>query len=133
MKAIITTIPSTPDNIALAGKVLEKIKAFAACMGAEFFTSEAVKIDICGATALITIPVKLPVSALREYIARQDRQEEGASTQGGNPAPFELEIAGALEKIGLRVSEIKTHRCGFSNFALPGYIIVAGLPKRKST
>jgi len=52
-------------------------------------------------------------------------KEEGASTQGGNPAPFELEIAEALEKIGLRTAVIKTTRHGHSGLAIPHYAIDA--------
>ena len=57
-------------NIALAGKALEKIEALAASMGGELFGKETVKIDVSPFAVYITTTVKLPVSALAEYIAR---------------------------------------------------------------
>jgi len=64
-------------NIALAGKALEKIEALAASMGGELYCKETSKIGIYDLAVYITTTIKLPVSALSEYIAQPDRQEGG--------------------------------------------------------
>jgi len=55
-------------NIAFAGKALEKIRAFITGMGGDFANLKDVKVEVYDSMVFITTTVKLPVSALSEYV-----------------------------------------------------------------
>ena len=78
----ITAKAVSADNIALAGKALEKIGALAASMGGELSCIEPssrnlAKIEVYDHAVYINTVIKLPVSALSEYIAQSGRQAGG--------------------------------------------------------
>ena len=129
-------------NIAPAGKALEKIEALAASMGGELYCKKDTKIEVYGHAVYITTTIKLPVSALTEYIAQPEQAagifklpkagDTGMAEKTGDNAP-ELKIAEALEAIGLYAREIHAVRYGHSGFRLPIYTITAEDMKKEAT